>query len=151
MLECAKIDGSFAQSGVFDFRFGGTRRDGLFGSETRGTNVYSEKFEEYRIAGTRVRRKKMVTISAKKRTEDFGSAGSRRLIKQGLLPAEMYNKESNIHIVLNAHDFDLALRRLPLGAKCVVSVDGSEYNCVFKDLQENIMTDTLLHADFQIV
>lgn len=93
----------------------------------------------------------MVTISAKKRTGDFGSAGSRRLIKQGLLPAEMYNKESNIHIVLNAHDFDLALRRLPLGAKCVVSVDGAEYNCVFKDLQENIMTDTLLHADFQIV
>ena len=92
-----------------------------------------------------------MTIIAKKRTEDFGSSGSRRLIRQGMLPAEMYNKETNIHIILNAHDFDIALRHLPIGAKCVVSVDGAEYNCIFKDLQENIMTDTLLHADFQIV
>ncbi len=90
----------------------------------------------------------MVAIVAKKRNGDFGSAGSRRLIRQGLLPGEIYGNGENVHIVLNAHDFGLQLRRLPIGGECVVDVDGVAYMCVFQDLQENIMTDTLLHADF---
>lgn len=93
----------------------------------------------------------MVTVNATLRKEDFGSAGSRRLIAKGFLPGEMYGKKENIHIALNAHDFDILLRKLPVGGQCEVVVDGKSYNCIFKDLQENIMKGVLVHADFQIV
>lgn len=92
-----------------------------------------------------------MTINATLRTEDFGSAGSRRLIRKGFLAGEMYGKKGNIHIVLNAHDFEFVLRKLPEGGKCEIVLDGKTYNCIFKELQENIMTGTLIHADFQIV
>lgn len=92
-----------------------------------------------------------MTINATLRKDDFGSAGSRRLIRQGLFPAEVYGKGKNMHVVLNAHDFDLALRKIKVGDKVELVVDGKSCNCIFKDLQENIMTGTLVHADFQLV
>ena len=92
----------------------------------------------------------MVTLNATLRTEDFGSAGSRRLVRAGRVPAEMYGKNGNIHITLNAHDFGLQLRKLAVGKECEVFVDGKSYKCIFKALQENIMYGTLVHADFQI-
>ena len=81
----------------------------------------------------------MVTLNATLRTEDFGSAGSRRLVRAGKLPAEMYGKDGNIHIILDAHDFDLQLRKLAVGKECEVTVEGKTYKCIFKALQENIM------------
>ena len=93
----------------------------------------------------------MIKINAELRTEDFGSAGSRRLVRAGKLPAEMYGKDGNVHIILDAHDFDLQLRKLPIGKECEVVVDGKSYKCIFKALQENLMYGTLVHADFQIV
>ncbi len=93
----------------------------------------------------------MVTINATLRTEDFGSAGTRRLVRAGKLPAEMYGKNGNMHIILDAHDFDLTLRKLAIGKECEIVLDGKTYKCIFKALQENIMYDTLVHADFQIV
>ena len=92
-----------------------------------------------------------MTVNAELRKEDFGTSGSRRLIRKGLFPAEMYGKGTNIHIVLNAHDFEFSLRKIKVGDKVEISVDGKVYNCIFRDLQENIMTGTLIHADFQIV
>lgn len=93
----------------------------------------------------------MTTINATLRTEDFGSAGSRRLIAKGFLPGEMYGKKGNVHIVLNAHDFEYSLRKVAVGGECEVVVDGKTYHCIFKELQENIMKGVLVHADFQIV
>ncbi|MBR6084697.1 MAG: hypothetical protein IKP61_03670 [Spirochaetales bacterium] len=57
----------------------------------------------------------------------------------------------NVHIILDAHDFDLQLRKLAIGKECEVVVEGKTYKCIFKALQENIMYGTLVHADFQIV
>lgn len=90
-------------------------------------------------------------LDATLRKEDFGSAGSRRLTRQGLMPGELYGKKENIHVVFNAHDFDLALRHFQEGDEVEVAVEGKTYKCIFKELQENIMTGVLMHADFQIV
>lgn len=92
----------------------------------------------------------MEKINATLRTEDFGSAGARRLVRAGKVPAEMYGKNGNVHIVLDAHDFGLQLRKLAVGKECEVVVDGKTYKCIFKALQENIMYGTLVHADFQV-
>jgi len=93
----------------------------------------------------------MVKLDATLRKDDFGSAGSRRLVRAGKVPAEMYGKDGNIHIVLDAHDFDLKLRKLAVGSECEVALEGKTYKCIFKALQENIMYGKLIHADFQIV
>ena len=90
-------------------------------------------------------------FKAELRTEDFGSAGSRRLIRRGMFPAEMYGKKGNVHLVMNAHDFDLALRRFHEGEECEIEVQVETYKCIFKELQEDIMKGTILHADFQMV
>lgn len=92
-----------------------------------------------------------MTIKATLRKEDFGSAGSRRLIKGGFLPAEMYGKKGNVHIVLNSHDFEIALRKLPVGKECEIDVEGKVYKCIFMDLQEDVMRGVLQHADFKMV
>lgn len=92
-----------------------------------------------------------MTLKATLRKEDFGSAGSRRLVRAGLLPAEMYGKKGNVHIVLNAHDFEIALRKLPIGKECEVDVEGKVYKCIFIELQEDPMRGLLKHADFKIV
>ena len=92
----------------------------------------------------------MIKLNATLRTEDFGSAGARRLVRAGKVPAEMYGKDGNIHVYLDAHDFGLQLRKLAVGKECEVVVDGKSYKCIFKALQENIMYGTLVHADFQI-
>ncbi len=92
-----------------------------------------------------------MNIKATLRTDDFGSSGSRRLIRKGLFPAEIYGKGENVHIILNAHDFEISLRSISVGSKLTLTVDNKEYSCIFKDLQENIMTGKLIHADFQIV
>ncbi len=49
----------------------------------------------------------MVTLNATLRKDDFGSAGSRRLVRAGKTPAEMYGKDGNIHIILDSHDLSL--------------------------------------------
>lgn len=89
-----------------------------------------------------------MTINATLRKEDFGSAGSRRLVRAGKLPAEIYGAKGNVHIVLEAHEFEMQLRKLPIGKECEVVVGAKTYKCVLQDLQENIMTGKLLHADF---
>ena len=45
------------------------------------------------------------SLQARLRTEDFGSAGSRRLIRAGEIPAVVYGKQEPIHIVINAKEF----------------------------------------------
>jgi len=90
-------------------------------------------------------------LEATLRKDDFGSAGSRRLVRAGKCPAEMYGAKGNFHIVLDAHDFDIALRTLHVNDEVEVAVGSKTYKCIFKALQENIMKGTLIHADFQIV
>lgn len=87
-------------------------------------------------------------INAKLRTDDFGSSGSRRLVRSGFFPAVIYGKNKNIHIILNAHDFEISLRTLRLNTNVTINVGKESYNCIFKDFQENIMTGKILHADF---
>lgn len=44
------------------------------------------------------------TLAATLRTEDFGSAGSRRLLRKGLIPAVVYGKGKNLHVIVNAKE-----------------------------------------------
>ncbi|MFA6774719.1 MAG: 50S ribosomal protein L25, partial [Sphaerochaetaceae bacterium] len=41
-------------------------------------------------------------LTAQSRTEDFGSAGSRRVVRAGRIPAVIYGKNKPVHITLDA-------------------------------------------------
>jgi len=90
----------------------------------------------------------MVELKAILRTEDFGSAGSRRLLKQGKMPAVVYGKSDPRHVIVNDKDFCLLLRESVRGDKLVLILDGKKINCILKDYQDNYLTGVVKHADF---
>lgn len=90
-------------------------------------------------------------IEAKLRTEDFGSAGSRRVVRAGRIPGVIYGKNGVKHITICAHDFELTLRVLACGMPCTVALEGQNIPCILKQFQENICNNVLQHVDFMEV
>lgn len=89
------------------------------------------------------------TLSATLRTEDFGSAGSRRLLRKGLIPAVVYGKGENLHIIVNAKEFNM--KKSSFGETTLISLDveGNGSHMVFvKTYQEDLLRDCIHHIDF---
>jgi large subunit ribosomal protein L25 len=87
-------------------------------------------------------------LAASERTTDFGSAGSRRLVRQGLIPAVIYGKNAPVHIVLNSKEFTNKLRHFSETALLEITVGKKKYECLMKDYQENLMRGQVKHVDF---
>lgn len=87
-------------------------------------------------------------LVASERKTDFGSAGSRRLIRQGLIPAVIYGKNAPVHIVLNAKEFTMKMRHFTETALLEIKVGRKKYECLMKDYQENLMRGEVKHVDF---
>jgi large subunit ribosomal protein L25 len=83
------------------------------------------------------------------RTSDFGSAGSRRLLRAGKIPAVIYgSKTKPMHIVIDAHKFALAIGSISESTLITLNVEGDEHEVLVKTFQEDIMTDIIHHVDF---
>jgi large subunit ribosomal protein L25 len=83
------------------------------------------------------------------RTSDFGSAGSRRLLRAGKIPAVIYGSRTKpIHIVINAHMFAQAINTISESTLITINIAGDEHEVLVKDFQENLMTDVIHHVDF---
>ncbi len=84
------------------------------------------------------------------RTSDFGSAGSRRLIRAGKIPAVVYgHKIAPTHIVIDAHDFGLAVNKLTESTLITLNIEGEEGKEVLvKNFQEDLLVDKIFHVDF---
>ncbi len=88
-----------------------------------------------------------VTISAKLRTEDFGTAGSRRLVRAGRIPAVIYGKGENVHVSIDARTY--TLNRKAYKGEFVISVEGEkDHKVVIKAIQENLLKGCINHMDF---
>ena len=87
-------------------------------------------------------------LVASERTTDFGSAGSRRLLRQGFIPAVIYGKNAPVHIVLNAKEFTMKMRHFSETALLEITVGNKKYECLMKDYQENLMKGQIKHVDF---
>jgi large subunit ribosomal protein L25 len=87
-------------------------------------------------------------LVASERKTDFGSAGSRRLLRQGCIPAVIYGKNAPVHIVLDAKDFTLKMRHFSESALLQITVGKKKYVCLLKDYQENLMKGQIKHVDF---
>ena len=89
------------------------------------------------------------TLSATLRTEDFGSAGSRRLLRKGFIPAVIYGKDKPEHVVINAREFNY--KKSAFGETTLISlnVEGDGQHMVFvKTYQEDLLRNCIHHVDF---
>lgn len=87
-------------------------------------------------------------IKGEKR-EFFGKNASRRLRRNGMIPVILYGaKDVNIPLTLNKKDVFQILRS-ESGENTVfeVSFNSETMNAMIKDLQKNLVTDEIIHAD----
>ena len=88
-------------------------------------------------------------IKAEKR-EIFGKNASRRLRREGMIPAVLYGGgSSNVPLTLKKQDVFMILRS-DTGENTVfqVSFDSESRDVMIKELQRDPVTDEILHADF---
>jgi large subunit ribosomal protein L25 len=83
----------------------------------------------------------------------LGSAESRRLRKQGLVPGVLYGREAPVSIAIPAHDLRAALTtRGGLNAVLDVTVgSGKTHSSVLKDYQQDPVRGFITHVDLQEV
>lgn len=89
---------------------------------------------------------KTITIEGQLRTE-FGKSATRQLRSEEKVPAVIYGGAKEINFSAPAS----ALKNIiytPDFMLADISVDGTSYNCVLKDLQFGKVSDQLIHVDF---
>ncbi len=87
-------------------------------------------------------------LSAQFRTEDFGSAGSRRVLRSGRIPAVIYGKNTPVHITLDAKEFENKMRHFSETTLLTISAGDKEFDCLMKDFQEDLLRGAIRHVDF---
>jgi len=89
------------------------------------------------------------SLTAERRTTDFGSAGARRLLRNKRIPAVIYGKKKNpIHLSLDAREFNNKMRYFSETALLKITIGKTKYECLMKDYQENLMYGEIKHVDF---
>jgi len=89
---------------------------------------------------------KSITIQGQLRT-DSGKKAARQLRSQQLVPGVIYGGKKEINFYAPAASFkDIVYT--PDFMVAEISIDGSTYRCILKDLQFHKVTDALEHVDF---
>ncbi len=89
-------------------------------------------------------------LSAKLRTEDFGSSGSRRVVRSGRIPAVVYGKKgvAPVYVTLDAKEFRMKQGTFTETTLITLKVEGGEDKNVFvKEVQENLLKNCIQHVD----
>ncbi|MEO7444633.1 MAG: 50S ribosomal protein L25 [Ferruginibacter sp.] len=89
---------------------------------------------------------KSITIEGQLRTES-GKKATRLLRSQQLVPGVIYGGQSEINFSVPAS----ALKPIVYTSEFMfteISVDGTTYKCILKDMQFHKVTDLLIHVDF---
>uniref|UniRef100_A0A7V3ZSF0 Large ribosomal subunit protein bL25 n=2 Tax=candidate division WOR-3 bacterium TaxID=2052148 RepID=A0A7V3ZSF0_UNCW3 len=85
--------------------------------------------------------------------EKIGTNEARRLRRKGFITGEMYGAhEKNIHIKINAKDFQKFLKEVKKETVLIdLEINGQNYKCILKELQRDFIMGFPIHADFQIL
>ena len=79
---------------------------------------------------------------------DFGSAASRRIRKEGNIPAVVYGHQEAQHFLVNRREFRAAFKHISESEIITLKVDKSDMQVLIKDYQMDIVRGELLHLDF---
>jgi large subunit ribosomal protein L25 len=85
------------------------------------------------------------------RREDLGKGGARKARAAGQIPGVLYGHgETPVAVAVGSREFDQALHRHKGGNPIVnLSVAGSEYTALIRDVQYDPINHAILHLDFQ--
>jgi len=89
---------------------------------------------------------KSITIEGQLRTE-HGKKATRQLRSQKLVPGVIYGGAQEVNFAAPASAFK-AIVYTPEFMLADVQVEGTNYQCILKDLQFDKVSDELIHADF---
>lgn len=89
---------------------------------------------------------KSIKIEGQNRT-DFGKKATRHLRAEGKVPCVIYGGSGNVSFSAPAAAFR-HLVYTPDFQLAEIMVDGKEHRCIMKDLQFDVVTDSLTHIDF---
>ena len=89
---------------------------------------------------------KSITIDGQLRTES-GKKATRQLRSQQLVPAVIYGGKTEVNFSAPATAFKSIVYTSEF-MFANITVDGTSYNCILKDLQFDKVTDVLIHLDF---
>ncbi|WP_170008596.1 50S ribosomal protein L25/general stress protein Ctc [Bacillus fonticola] len=92
-----------------------------------------------------------INLNAKKRTDLKGST-TRLLRESGSIPAVVYgNKADNTPITVDSIAFVKTMREAGRNGVINLSVEGSTYNVILSDYQQDFLKNEVTHADFLAV
>ncbi|MBS1587846.1 MAG: 50S ribosomal protein L25 [Bacteroidetes bacterium] len=89
---------------------------------------------------------KSIKIEGKKRSE-IGKKATRQLRSEGMVPGVIYGGKETIHFAAPVMDYR-QLVYTPNFQLAEITVDGTTYRTIMKDLQFDVVTDELAHIDF---
>lgn len=89
---------------------------------------------------------KSVKVEGQKRSE-LGKKATRQLRSEGLVPGVIYGIDNNIHFTATQKELR-PLVYTPDFQIAEITIDGTTHKCILKDLQFDVVTDELSHADF---
>ncbi len=88
-------------------------------------------------------------LQARVRKDDFGSAGSRRLVRNGEIPAVVYGKMKPLHVIVNAKEFRMKKNQFSESTLITLNVTDEKAHKVFvKSYQEDLLKNIINHIDF---
>ena len=93
--------------------------------------------------------KESIRLKGIERTEDFGSRGSRRLLRSGRIPCVVYGQKKPLSFSVNALEFNRLRGKVTKTSLIDLEIEGrEEVECFLKAVQEDLITDRILHLDF---
>lgn len=87
------------------------------------------------------------TITGYKR-ETVGTSDSRRLRREGNIPAVIYGKDGVSNIYINAKDFERNIGTLSESTIITIKIGRKKHAVLIKDYQGALLSTDLLHIDF---
>ncbi len=89
-----------------------------------------------------------LVLKAVKKTDEKAAL----LIRDGALPAVIYGKgKETFSIILRENEFRKVLKQCSRHNVITLDVEGTKYDVLVKDFQENYIKDVLIHADFYLI
>ena len=89
-----------------------------------------------------------VVLKAEKR-ENFGTSATRKIKKEGKIPAVIYSAKGNIHISLSEKDFKHEyLKGTTLSSVISIEVDGKSIKAIAHNIETDPVGDHPVHIDF---
>jgi len=86
-------------------------------------------------------------LSGIKRTES-GTGASRRLRKEGQIPAVIYGKNSPVHIGIDAKEFKTKVKNISESGLLTIKIGRKSFTVLIKDFQDNPLKYEIKHIDF---